>query len=313
MMEYLPLWGLTPHRIRADIFLPGSPERCIQRVAVEDDQGRIWMLERLRPGQFDRREKIARTLRTLEQAGLPIPAYLPGPDGLFVQEHDGHHYQVSPYIEGEELPQPEFVEHGERGQSLGTFVASLHEAGKGIHQFDAEPPFILEDYINELMETLAPRRPDIHEALLPILPTLVPLFEQWNELPTALCQGDFHPLNIIWRKQQAVAVIDWEFMGIRPALFDVANCFGCVGIEEPRALVHALAGELLASLRDADALEPANFTVLPEMILGMRFPWMSEWLRKKDEEMAQLEIRFMRLLANSIDTLLPAWKQILER
>jgi len=313
MIENLSLWGLKPGRPRADILLPGSPERCLERVAVEDDTGHVWMLEQLRPGQFDRREKIGRSLTALFEKGLPIPAYRSGINGRFVAEQDGTHWQLSPFVAGEPLPQPDFIDHAERGESLGHFVADLFLAGRDIRGFDKEPPFILEDYVNELMGVMAPRRPKIHETLLPVLAALVPLFEAWNDLPTALCQGDFHPLNVIWRERRVAAVIDWEFMGLRPALFDVANCLGCVGIEEPRALVRGLAPALLISLRDRSCLDKDNFTLLPEMILGLRFAWMSEWLRKNDEEMVEIELRYMRLLANSIDTLLPAWEKILER
>lgn len=311
MIEKLPLWGLEPGRERTDIILPGSPERCVARMAVDDADGRTWMIERLFPGQFDRRERIGRALADLQAQGLPVPAYLPGPDGGHVVEADGFHWQCSPYVPGDPLPQPEFVDDIPRGESLGGFLADLRKTGATIREFDREPRFILEDYVNELMAAMAPRRPEHHEALLPVLPALVPLFEAWTELPHSLCQGDFHPLNIIWQGQEAAAVIDWEFMGLRPALFDAANCLGCVGIEDPAALVNGLAAGLLKTLRDRECLDPANLRLLPELVLGMRFAWMSEWLRKKDEEMAELEVGYMRLLANSLDTLLPAWDKLL--
>lgn len=312
MIENLSLWGLKPGRPRADILPPGSPERCMARTAVEDHTGTVWMLEQLRPGQFDWRERIGRSLSFLADSGLPVPAYLQGADGRYVTERDGTYWQLSPFVPGDPLPQPEFIDQEERGVSLGHFVADLHATGSPIREFDHAPAFILEDYVNELMGTMAPRRPDIHEALLPVLPALTPLFEAWQELPMTLCQGDFHPLNVIWQEQEVAAVIDWEFMGLRPALFDVANCLGCVGIEDPHALVRGLAPALLTTLRDRGCLNEECLKLLPETILGLRFAWMSEWLRKKDEEMAEIEVRYMRLLTNSIDTLLPAWKQILK-
>ena len=312
MIELLSLWGLTPERPRTDIMLPGSPERCETRAAIEDSTGRVWMLEQLRPGQFDSRERIGRTLTALHSANLPVPAYQPGPDGFYAVENDGSHWQLSPYVPGDPLPQPDFIDHPKRGKSLGAFVTALHHAGAAIHEFDADPPFILENYVNELMGVMAPRQPDVHDALLPVLGMLAPLFEAWSDLPVTLCQGDFHPLNVIWREQEVAAVIDWEFCGLRPNLFDVANCFGCVGIEDPQALVRGLAPALLTTLRDAECLDEVSLRFLPEMVLGLRFAWMSEWLRKQDAEMAELEVRFMRLLGNSVDTLLPAWRKILE-
>lgn len=311
MIDILAMWGLTPQRPRTDIILSGSPERCVTRMAVEDTTGRVWMLEKLLPGQFDRRERIGRTLLALEQAGLPVPAYLPDANGHFVVEQVESHYQLSPFVPGDTLPQPDYIEDTERGTSLGKFVCALRTASAGIHAFDTVPDFILEEYINEFMGTIALRRPEINVALLPVLPVLTPLFTAWPTLPRTLSQGDMHPLNVIWQGHSVAAVIDWEFAGLRPALFDVANCLGCVGIEDPTALVRGFSLGLLRSLKDSGCLELTNFSLLPELILGLRFAWISEWLRRGDTEMAEIELRYMRLLANSIDTLLPAWTKAL--
>jgi homoserine kinase type II len=311
MTDLLSLWGLAAGRQRTDIVLPGSPDRCLSRRAVEDEQGRVWMLETLRPGQFERRERIGRALDRLSRAGLPVPAYLAGPNGRYVVEFEGGYHQLSPFIPGDPLPQPEFIEDDARGESLGRFLCRFREVAGTIHEFDDDPPFLLEGYVNELMAAMAGRRPDLHRALTPVLPVLVPLFEAWGSLPTAFCHGDFHPLNVIWHGRSAVAVIDWEFAGVRPRLFDAANCLGCVGIEDPPALVRGLAPALLRTMRQGLCLDRASLALLPEMILGLRFAWMSEWLRRKDEEMAAIEVSYMRLLANSLDTLLPAWEKLL--
>ncbi|MBG0790538.1 MAG: phosphotransferase [Desulfovibrionaceae bacterium] len=308
MIELLSLWGLVPARPRTDLFLPGSPERCVQRMAVEDADGRTWMIERLRPGQSDRRERIGRALHLLAEAGLPVPAYLPGPDNRFAPERDGHAYQLSPYVPGDPLPRPEFVEHADRGANLGRFLAALRRESRSVAGFDTEPELALEDYVNELIGTVRTRHPGIHRELKNVLPALAPLFEAWPHLPRAFCQGDFHPLNVIWRGTGVAAVIDWEFAGVRPALFDAANCLGCVGIEDPPALVRGLAPALLRELKDSGCLDPDSFALLPELLLALRFAWMSEWLRRRDIEMIGLELRYMRLLANSLDTLLPAWR-----
>jgi homoserine kinase type II len=331
MIDRLALWDMQPGRIRSDIELPGSPRRCLRRIAVEDAAGRVWMLEQLRPGQFEHRERVAGVLARLEQAGLSVPAYVRARDGRYVArwekggaEHgarsgtgDGagaEWYQLSPYVPGDSLPQPDFVDHAERGQSLGTFLADLREAGASIRELDDVPRFRLEEYTVRLMAVMARRNPREHEVLLPVLPVLAPLFEAWDDLPHTLNHGDYHPLNVIWRGRSAVAVIDWEFCGIRPALYDAANCLGCVGIEDPRCLTQGLALHLLRTLRDRGCLEGHDadgFSLLPGLVLGLRFAWMSEWLRRKDHEMIELELRYMRLLANSIDTLLPAWRVLL--
>ncbi|QGY39119.1 phosphotransferase [Pseudodesulfovibrio cashew] len=310
MIERLTLWGLAPASPRTDIPLPGSPERSASRLAVEDEAGTVWVLERLRPEQADRRERIGCALLRLAEAGLPVAPYRPGPQGRFVLEAEGACWQLSPFVEGDPLPRPSFIEDPARGTALGRFLADLASAGETVRE--PCPTFTLEEYVNELLAKTAARRPDVHRVLLPVLPVLAPLFEAWHGLPHTLCQGDFHPLNVIWRGTEIGAVIDWEFMGVRPALYDAANCLGCVGIEDPRALVRGLAPALLAELRDREALPPEGYRLLPELVLGLRFAWLSEWLRRSDEEMIEMELSFMRLLANSLDTLTPAWNRLLE-
>ncbi|NDV19679.1 phosphotransferase [Pseudodesulfovibrio sp. JC047] len=311
MKDHLLLWDLEPGRPRPDIQLPGSPQRCLHRAPVEDRSGTVWILEQLRPDQLERREQIGHCLATLAQKDLPIPAYRADRNGHYVVKQDHAFFQLSPFVPGTPLPQPDYIEDRTRGHALGQFLVALHEAAPNLQKCDAATPFRLETYIHELMETLAVRHPEIHHALIPIQDGLSPLFEAWPDLPTTLCHGDFHPLNIIWQEHEVAAVIDWEFSGVRPALFDVANCLGCVGIEDPLALIRGLSPTLLATLNTAGYLENDAFTLLPELILGMRFAWMSEWLRRNDTEMIDIEIQYMQLLANSIDTLLPAWKNLL--
>ncbi|MEF2232150.1 MAG: phosphotransferase [Pseudodesulfovibrio sp.] len=306
----LVLFGLAPGRPRPDIVLSGSPERCAARAAVEDADGRVFVLERLSPGQADRRRRIARALAGLHARSLPVAPYRPAPGGDFAPEADGAHWQLAPYVPGDPLPRPNYVDHVRRGESLGRFLADLHAAAPAVHDFDREPGFDLEHYADGLMAAIRARHPRLHAALAPVPPVLAPLFEAWPHLPASLCQGDFHPLNVLWRGQSVAAVIDWEFAGVRPALFDAANCLGCVGIEDPAALVKGLAPALLRALRDSGRLDPENFALLPETLLALRFAWLSEWLRRGDGEMIDLETRYMRLLANSLDTLLPAWKRI---
>ncbi|WP_419786562.1 phosphotransferase enzyme family protein [Pseudodesulfovibrio sp.] len=313
MKDNLVLFGLTPARVRADIPLSGSPERSAARCAVEDTDGHVWVLERLKPGQQERRERIGRALAALKKAGLPVAAYHASTDGRYTAEGPAGIWQAAPYVPGDPLPRPDYVDHASRGVALGTFLADLQEAAPSIHEFDTAPRFILEDYANDLLETVRPRRPDVHAAMAHALPVLAPLFEAWGELPESLCQGDFHPLNIIWRGSDVAAVIDWEFAGMRPALFDAANCLGCIAIEDPQALVNGLAPTLLRTLRQRGCLDPTGFALLPELVIGMRFAWMSEWLRRGDTEMIDLESRLIPLLANSIDTLHPAWRQIVDK
>lgn len=312
MHEKLELWGLVPVRPRPDLNLPGSPERCVKRAAVEDHKGRVWMLERLHATQPERRQRIGALLDHLVQAGVSVPAYRALPGGAYVAEADGFHWQVSPYVAGTPLPQPDYVDYAERGEALGRFLADLDCAVRDFPDFAPEPDMTLHDFVSELMEGMQGRHPDVLAALAVPRQVLDPLFSAWAELPAVVRHGDFHPLNVIWQDRAVAAVVDWEFSGVRPRLYDLANCLGCVGIEDPDAFANGLAPAMLRVLRDRDCLDPASLELLPHLILGLRFAWMAEWLRRRDGEMVNLEIQYMRLLADNLVGLGRLLRHVLE-
>jgi len=312
MHEKLALWGLHCARPRHDLPLPGSPERCVKRVAAEDTDNAVWMVERLHPTQPARRERIGRLLAHLASKGLPVPAYRPVPGGGYTAAADGFHWQLSPFIPGDPLPQPDYVDHPERGRALGTFLADLSGAVEDFEPFAPEPNIAFPAYIRDLLETLRIRKPDLYPPLLEIREMLAPTLEAWNDLPFEVCHGDFHPLNVIWKDRSVAAVVDWEFSGLRPCLYDAANCMGCAGIEDPDALGNGLVPALLRTLHDRNRLPEPSFDALPRMITALRFAWMSEWLRRDDTEMIRLELRYMRLLADNLDALQAMFRKIVE-
>lgn len=308
----LKLWGIDSDRLRSDIFIPGSSERCVQRHVVEDEDGRLWVLERLFPRQHERRERIGRALGVLRAAGMPVLSYQAGRDGEYVVPESGFHWQLAPYVPGDPLPQPDFVDHAERGGHLADFLISLRREGTGIREFDHEPDFDLPAYVDDLMRAVQSHKPELYRALFPIREILTPFFETWDELPRSLCHGDFHPLNVIWRGMDVAAVIDWEFAGLRPVLYDAANCLGCVGIEDPDALGNGLAPAMLRRMHHGGLLDDISFGWLPQLLLGLRFAWMSEWLRRKDSEMQELEVDYMSLLARNLEGLGRMWRSRME-
>jgi homoserine kinase type II len=44
------------------------------------------------------------------------------------------------------------------------------------------------------------------------------------------------------------------------------------------------------------------------MIIAIRFGWLSEWLRNRDEEMIELETVYMNLLMDHADDLAAQWR-----
>ena len=112
---------------------------------------------------------------------------------------------------------------------------------------------------------------------------------------------------MIWSENDIQGVIDWEFSGTKPENYDAATLIGCMGMETPEALTGPLVMEFISILNIAQFLSETSWRVLVEMIIAIRFGWLSEWLRNRDTEMIELETVYMHLLMDHSDDLIKLW------
>ena len=98
-------------------------------------------------------------------------------------------------------------------------------------------------------------------------------------------------------------------MGPKPEVYDLATLIGCVGFEAPAGLARGLVTGLIERLMAANVLSPVSWRYLPEWVIAMRFAWLSDWLRRRDEEMVDLEIAYINLLIDNRRALAEIWKQ----
>lgn len=330
MLELLPRFGLAPGRLVPEHPLPGSPERCIRRWAVADETGGLWMLERIAPGHVPRREALGRLLAELSATGQPsktpaltklIPAYREVAGGGFVLREEvgcgpcGNNsgpesggWQLSPYVPGSALPRPEYLDEAWRGEALAEVVLLLRRAGERLADIPPAPTADLVRYRDELFAAIGRTRPQ----LLPRLGLFRAALEQLPTLlaaqPPVLAHGDLHPLNAIWGKASLRSVIDWEFTGARPLLYDAACCIGCAGFEHPSALGRGFVLGLIVGLRRS-GIGAEHLRLLPGMVLASRLGWLSEWLRKGDAEMLDMELDYLDILLNEAPALQRLWSQ----
>ncbi|EPR37565.1 aminoglycoside phosphotransferase [Desulfovibrio sp. X2] len=322
MNDPLAPWNLGFGRERPDLFIPGSPERCIARRVVEDAGGGLWVLERIAPGQAARREALGRLLAALAAAGLAQAcAYRPCADGFtagftdgfnggrYVARDDGDGgalWQISPFVAGEPLDAPGYTAQDLPGEELADVLARLARAAQAASA-SGDMGTMPEDlgafspaaYVDKLLSDVRRHAPDIHVRAAALAVAVRPFLDQEPELPRVLCHGDLHPQNAVWRGGRILAVIDWEFAGLRHALYDIANTLGCLGIENPDTFRRGAGAAMLRRLA-AEGLLPASLRpLLPAAILASRFAWLSEWLRKGDSEMVAMELDYMELLGRS--------------
>ncbi|WP_022662251.1 phosphotransferase [Paucidesulfovibrio longus] len=319
MLDPLEFFGLRTARRRHELSVPGSPERCVSRSVLEDTSGRLWLLERLAARQTPRREAIAAVLQALQdrfpaQDRAMIPAFRKSSQGGRSAEIAGMRWQLSPYVLSDELPRPDYLGEAARGASLAGFMLAFQDASRAL------PPTLLNDlaaaqrglpelsaYAADLLATTHLRSPDTHAVLERLFPRLETAMTQCRALPMRLQHGDLHPLNVLWQGRDAVAVIDWEFLGLKPEVYDLANLLGCLGFEHPDGLTGPLALRLTETLRNAGYLAPGAWELLPECTALLRLAWLSEWLRKKERDLVDMELEYMKLLLDRADGLRRAW------
>ncbi|WP_291325090.1 aminoglycoside phosphotransferase family protein [Desulfovibrio sp. UCD-KL4C] len=301
MVDALEPWGRKTFRRHTEKNIPGSPARALSRSVIEDTQNNLWLSERIASKQLSQRTAISRNLQVLHDSGLEhILLYQQTVEGTYVADLMGLPWQLSPFYESDLLPQPEFVYDEERGESLAEFICSLRKHSNEKQLEQGKPPFDLLEYATTLVKTTAEREPKVFERIEPICKKIFPKMEKFTSLPVAFCHGDFHPLNILWRGKNVGAVIDWEFSGMRPEIYDVANIIGCVGFENPEGLNFGLIPQFLKVLKSETDISAEGYAMLPFFIPALRFAWLSEWLRKKDWEMLSMELDFMAILLERI-------------
>lgn len=309
LADVLYQWNLELKAERPEVPLAGSPERSQFRTVVEDSAGRRFVLEQLKPSTLARKREIAASLDYLARQGLAgAHPYLRGEDGSFIVKAGGGFWQISAFIDGVELVRPDYTREAWRGKALARFLVDLKTTSQGIPFGKPGRPFSIAEFIRDLMARIARHNPEWADAAGPAYRCLqADFFAAHDRLPVAFCHGDPHVVNVIWGEHEIRGVIDWEFSGYRPELYDAALVLGCIGMEDPSSLAGPFVMALLEELRASRCLDAQNPAVLPEFVMAIRFAWLSDWLRKNDRDMVDMETDYIRLLLDGRESLRRAW------
>jgi homoserine kinase type II len=304
-------WGFSDVKPRPDIHIPGSPERCLWRRVFEHHK-QLYVLERLNPEEAKRSERLAQILHILKQSGLDKAVdYLPTQSGEFVPVIQDNAWRISRFSQGGPPPRPEYLHDASMGTSAASFLCTMAEAAKSVPDELRRKPFDLPEYVVYMYNMTMDRHPEIAGRLQVFRGDMEAFFEHWESLPTALQHGDFHPVNILWDEHRIEGVIDWEFLGVKTKLYDAANLLGCVGIEDPAMLHGGFAMAFLEGVLSQGLITVDELHDLHSLIPALRFGWLSEWLRKKDKEMVEIELDYLDLLHNEREDNLARWREAL--
>ena len=302
-------WNLQVGCIRRDIPIAGSPERCELRFVIQDRQDRLYVLECIFDADLDRKGRIITCLDYLFRTRLPgINPYLRTKRNDWIICCDNRYWQLAPFVDGTALNRPEYVFDKWRGNVMADFLIGLRKNSRDITRVISLPRFSITGYIRDLITQMKAHAPEVLSEIGPAIHLIENrLTTVHDRLPTAFCHGDFHPVNIIWSPNAVNAVIDWEFLGMKPEIYDAANLIGCIGSEDPDALLGDLVIDFIGRLKAAAFISDESREVFVDFVIAMRFAWLSEWLRHQDHEMIALETVYMNLLADNAGMLKKAW------
>ncbi|MFH2058733.1 MAG: phosphotransferase [Pseudomonadota bacterium] len=302
-------WDIEFHSICDDVNIQGSSERAVSRAVFEDTQGHRFFIEKFDRKKYQLRLNVARVVDFLNQNGLKqaLP-YKTSNHGLFLPFYKDACYQISDFLDSTGIKQPDYLSSAIMGESFALFLTCLSKASVGIENLLAFQPFSIKVYIYQLFSQMKNHDNMVYKQFLPVLEFLENNFMNvHDQLPLSFCHGDLHPLNVIWNNDKIGAVIDWEFTGIKPDIFDAANLVGCAGIENPNGFGMPMVISFINRVKADTLYSDKGWQFFPEYMLALRFAWLSEWLRKKDMEMIQMEEAYMRILMDNMDVLRKGW------
>ncbi|HQL08003.1 MAG TPA: aminoglycoside phosphotransferase family protein [Lentisphaeria bacterium] len=310
-IEYAQLlrqWDLKFAYTRPDIVLAGSPDRSQARMAVEDTDGHLFLLERVFPAKLTARREQAKVLSNLHEFDQPVhPWRSTTSDDCFAYGQDGAAWQLRDYVQGIPLPRPAYASDAWRGECLGGFLAVLHQANKEA-SLPFTTPFDLPRYAANLVKSYQRNRPELAKDLAPICQELEGFWQDYHKIPLTFCHGDYHPLNIIWGENAINSVIDWEFMGTKAECYDAANMIGCVGMDDPAHLTGPLVMTMLGVLCSHRVWSSASWEMLPEFVATLRFAWLREWVVHEPLATVCQELDLIWLILDNRDLLRKRWQ-----
>lgn len=324
--ELLLAWNHEFSGLDASAKIEGSPERTATRDVVCDLSGGRWVLEQIDPDNLDRKKQIAEQLSALSNSGLErIHPWQQTQGNSFFQwleqsgetvpmsgenAGEGSAFMLRPYVDGIPLNRETYLDDAWRIDALADFLIQLRT-----HSAESSGPvFSIVQYAENRMAAWRGHDPKLADKLEHSFQTLEKTFFKIHDsLPLTFCHGDYHPLNVVWGADCMHSVIDWEFCGIKPELYDAALLVGCIGFEDPDNLIREPVIRLVQTLRATGYGAPQSWDSFLDLAATIRFGWMSEWGRRKDREARKMESVYIDILVDQAEYIQQHWTAFSER
>ena len=127
------LWQVRLKKLHHNIPIQGSPERSVFRVVLEDENGKLFVLEQVPAKSLELKQKIARTLDFLSEKNLArIQPYLADEKGKHVIKYKNDFWQMIPFVRGVTLDREKYMYEKWRGPVLADFLIELRRKSNAL-------------------------------------------------------------------------------------------------------------------------------------------------------------------------------------
>jgi len=305
LSEILSSFSLEFDSICTNHTISGSPERVLSRLVIKDTNSQLFLLEEIHPNQLRKKQNIAEILTILKESQLPyLNPYILSIQHTYQLPYNNSYYQLSRYLDGTPLSRTNYLHDSWRGEKISAFLISLKKTTEKLSHLLPTNQFKFSSYLQTTISQMNHHHPHIASQIQPITThlktTTLPMLET---LPITFSHGDIHPLNIIWEKDDIKAIIDWEFCSYKTELYDAANLLGCLGVEHPSGLLDNFSSKFLENIHESEIYTEKSYNTLVDLIILLRIAWLTEWLKKHDEDMISLELDYIKLLFGNKDYL----------
>lgn len=200
---------------------------------------------------------------------------------------------LTPYIKGLTLNRRTYWKESWRGEALGAMISRLSQWNSPLKEPVFDQVHFIETLKNKIYRDQPKWLPELEPVLDYVEKKVLPLVKA---SPLCFNHGDPHPLNLLWGNRCILGLVDWEFAGQKPLLYDAALAMGCVGSEGPQALTGPFNRGLFKAMTQSGFFRESTLNSMTDLILASRFSWLNEWMRHQDEAMQNQEIDYMLLL-----------------
>lgn len=265
----------TGRRSDARVLALNSYENRVYQVGLEEASPVIAKF--YRPGRWSDaqlREEHAFT-RELAAAELPVVAPLADAGGETLFFYEGYRFALFPR-RGGQAPEPGNAEQVYR---IGLLLGRLHAIGR-------QRPFMVRPTLSVARYLEAPAQAVLQQGLLPdaLRPRYERVIAQLRErllgsglsaAATIRTQGDCHPGNILWTRDEGPWLVDFDDCQAAPAVQDLWML-----LAGSRAEQEAQLGELLAGYETFCAFDPRELALI-EPLRALRMVHYAGWLAQR--------------------------------